>query len=200
MRGLETSSLQQLSKEIDVKYCSAFVKDPRSVLDLKDDTESWYEDITSRLKCERSDLQAETFSSNKVTKSVLGGWLETAVDLFDRNDSVIQHLLRVLYLSKMDLITSQQKIITLQEELLTVKNDQISSIKSAVQNTVHEELLTSKHELTEQTESIQFAVKNTVKSEMRSYSATVSATSSLELNEKSLKTAVRDAIEEEDKN
>ena len=67
------------------------------MLDLKDDSESWYEHITSQLKCGKSDLDAETFSSNKVIKSVLGGWLETAVDLFDRNDSVIQHLLPILY-------------------------------------------------------------------------------------------------------
>ena len=133
----------------------------------------------TRLKCERSDLEAETFNRNKVTKSVLGGWLETVIDLFDRNSSVIHHLLRVLYLSKIDLITSQQKVITLHEELLTEKNEQISSIKSGVQNTVQEEPSTSKHE---QIESIQSALKNTVQSEIRSYSAAVNYTKLLFLH------------------
>ena len=173
---MDTSSLLQLSNEIDQKYCSSFVKDPRSLEDLRADTESWYEEITSKLKCTKSDLDAASFNTNKVTKAILGEWMESVTDLLDRNDSVIQHLLRVLYLSKMELISSQQNVITLQKELLSSKNEQLQSIQSTVQNTVQ--------------------------SEIRSYSAVVTSnapTTPTALSESNVKSAVRDVIEREDR-
>ena len=144
--GLDTSSLLQLSNEIDEKYCSKLIKDPRSLQDLRDNTKSWYGEITARLKCEKSSLDADAFNSNKASKAVLGEWLENVTDLLDRTDSIVQHLLRVLYLSKIELISSQQNVIKLQEGLLKSKNEQLTSIQTSVQNTVQQEMLTANND------------------------------------------------------
>ena len=75
--------IRQLSNEIYEKYQSTFVKVPRSLQDLRDGTDSWYGEITARLKCEKSGLDIKVFHWNKVYKAVLGEWLEDVTDLLE---------------------------------------------------------------------------------------------------------------------
>lgn len=176
---MDSSSLYQLCKEIDQKYCSKMITDPRSLEDLRGDTRMWYDTITSSLKCSETDLNAETFNSKKVTKLVMGDWLETACDLLDRSETVIQHLLRVLYLSKLDLIDSQKSVIKLQEELKSKKPD--------------------KENEEDRTHSIQTVVKRTIQEEMRSYSDVVATRCQTAPAPTSIQCAVKEVIEQEDR-
>ena len=130
------------------------------------------------MKCQKHELTADVFNTNKAKKDVLSQWLETGVDLLNNHEIVVRHLLGIVDQSKTELIAAQQKVVKLQEDLLEKKNEQLVSLQSDIKTTV----------------------QDTVETEIRSYSSVVtSAPPSSPLCENNLKTAVRTAIEEEDR-
>ena len=103
--------------------------------------------------------------------------MESVVDLLERNEEIIMHMLGTVDKSKTEVITAQKKVIKLQEELSVKKNEEMKTLQSNVTSTV----------------------QNTVQHEIRSYSETVKkAPAKATLCEENLKTVVRNAIEEED--
>ena len=87
----ETDRELQLKQELDAKYCDQNIIDPNSLVDLGEDTRSWFSKITRQLNCENYELTADKFNSNKTRKETLGQWLEDVVDLLERSESVIMH-------------------------------------------------------------------------------------------------------------
>jgi hypothetical protein len=92
----ETDRELQLKRELDAKYCDPKIIDPNSLVDLGEDTRSWFSKITRQLNCENYELTADKFNSNKIKKETLGQWLEDVVDLLERSESVIMHMLGIV--------------------------------------------------------------------------------------------------------
>ena len=84
----ETDKEPQLKPELDhdAKYCDQKIIDPNSLVDLGEDTRSWFSKITCQLNCENYELTADKFNSNKTRKETLGQWLEDVVDLLERSE------------------------------------------------------------------------------------------------------------------
>ncbi len=59
------------------------IKDPRSLQDLRDDTDCWYDEMTYHLKCRKFELDSENLNTSKVRKEKLAGWLENTIELLD---------------------------------------------------------------------------------------------------------------------
>ena len=114
----ETDRELQLKQELDAKYCDQNIIDPNSLVDLGQDTRSWFSKITRQLNCENHELTADKFNSNKTRKETLGQWLEDVVDLLERSESVIMHMLGIVDKSKTEVIIAEQKVEKLPEELL----------------------------------------------------------------------------------
>ena len=112
----------ELKRELDSMYCNPDIIDPRSLVNLTEDSKSWFEDVTRKLKCAKHELIADRFNTNKIKKETLSECLEDVVDLLERNEAVIMHMLGIVDKSKTEVITAQQKVVKLQEELLTRKD------------------------------------------------------------------------------
>ena len=99
----------ELKRELDSTYCYPGIIDPRSLVDFGEDTETWFSVITDQLKCQKDEPTANAFNSSKVKKEMLGKWLENVVDLLERNEAIMMHLLGIVDKSKTDLIQPNRK-------------------------------------------------------------------------------------------
>ena len=170
----------RLREEIERKYCAenGWMIYQKSLKKLTKLRNSWYQEMTEHLSCQKSDLDPDIFNTRKTSKEVLGEWLSNADDLVDEYETVFQHLLSIVDKTKSELIVAQKKVVNLQEELLEKKNEELQSLKSNVES----------------------AVQSTVKDEIRSFSEVLkSAPKNTDLSEEKVKTAVRDVICEDDR-
>ena len=170
----------RLKEEIERKYCAenGWMIYQQSLKKLTKLRNSWYQEMTEHLSCQKSDLDPDIFNTRKTSKEVLGEWLSNADDLVDEYETVFQHLLSIVDKTKSELIVAQKKVVNLQEELLEKKNEELQSLKSNVES----------------------AVQSTVKDEIRSFSEVLkSAPKNTDLSEEKVKTAVRDVICEDDR-
>ena len=170
-----------MKEEIERKYCAEngwMIYQFKSLKKLTKLRNSWYQEMTEHLSCQKSDLNPDIFNTRKTSKEVLGEWLSNADDLVDEYETVFQHLLSIVDKTKSELIVAQKKVVNLQEELLEKKNLELQSLKSNVESTV----------------------QSTVKDEIRSFSEVLkSAPKNTDLSEEKVKTAVRDVISEDDR-
>ena len=170
----------RLKEEIEKKYCAenGWMIYQKSLTKLTRLRNSWYQDMTEHLSCQKSDLDPDIFKTRKTSKEVLGEWLSNADDLVDEYETVFKHLLSIVDKTKSELIVAQKKVVNLQEELLEKKNVELQSLKSNVESTV----------------------QSTVKDEIRSFSEVLkSAPKNTDLSEEKVKIAVRDVISEDDR-
>ena len=74
---VELAEELRLKEELDRKYCdeNGSMIYEKSLTNLDQNRDSWYREITERLSCQKSELDADVFNSRKTTKDVLSEWL-----------------------------------------------------------------------------------------------------------------------------
>ena len=112
-------------------------------------------------------------------KEVVCGWVMEAVNVIKNQNDLINHMKTIVEQFKTETLSDKAKIIRLQHKLLENKDEQIRSLESSVEKTVH----------------------STVEREIKSYSEAVSncSTSQPVVTPEKLKHAIKSAIKEEDR-
>ena len=82
-----------------------------------------------------SNLTTSTFMPPK--KEVVCNWLKEAVDIMLKQSAVVDQLKDIVEQFKTDTLADTGKIIKLQEKLLENKDEQIRTLESSVEKTVH---------------------------------------------------------------
>jgi hypothetical protein len=75
-----------------------------SLTKLRGARDSWYQEMTEHLSCQKCDLLADVFNTRKITKEVKGEWLSDADDLMDKYETLFAHLLSIVDKTKSELI------------------------------------------------------------------------------------------------
>lgn len=146
--------------------------------------ERWFAEVMKALKVEEENkLTTEKFSVQ--TKAVSSRWLADAQDIMFRQREMMDSMKQIIELMKSEALGDKEKVIGLQSELLErrdeqlkYKTEQMKSLQDAVQTTV----------------------KDTVKTEIRSYGDAVkkNLNSSTAIPPQTLKKVVRNVMEVED--
>ena len=139
---------------------------------------NWIEEVKRTLKLKDfSKATVATFMPPK--KETICRWALEAVDVITSQNEVISQLKDIVEAFKTDALVDKAKIVKLQDKLLENKDEQIKTLESAVEKTVH----------------------NTVEREIKSYSEVVSksSTEGPVVTPEHLKLAVKNAMKEEDR-
>ena len=141
----------------------------------------WIEEVKKKLKVECEDnLTQDKFNSSSITKVTLSCWLGTARDIMCQQAELMARQKEVIELMKTEALADKAAVIRLQTDLPQCKDNQLQSLRTAVETTV----------------------QTTMKEEIKSYSAAVAKTSISNapvFSTNSLKQVVKSAIEEEDR-
>ena len=141
-------------------------------------------------------LQKNSFVNISISKEALSGHLYEAVRIVNRQNKLIANLRGQAQVLKTEVIEYQESVIKLKDDLITTKDEQLRAFQSSVEDSVK-----SAVEVT-----VKNAVEDSVKTEFKSYSdvaktnlPTSNSGSSPLINETTLKTVIKNVVEEEDR-
>ena len=139
----------------------------------------WFDDAEKKLNVKsRSELTTTKFLTSRITKETMSYMLSDARDLLERQLDVMETFKDMIDLMKTEALIDKTKVIEAQEKLLECQDMRLNSVKLAVESTV----------------------QSSVQQEIKSYSeAVMKKSSETVVTEKSLKSVVRSAIEDEDR-
>ena len=139
----------------------------------------WLDDAEKKLNVNsRSELTSSKFLTSRITKETMSYMLSDARALLERQLDVMETFKDMIDLMKTEALIDKSKVIEAQEKLLECHDMQLKSVKLAVESTV----------------------QSSVQQEIKSYSeAVMKKSSETVVTEKSLKSVVRSAIEDEDR-
>ena len=139
----------------------------------------WLDDAEKKLNVNsRSELTSSKFLTSRITKETMSYMLSDARALLERQLDVMETFKDMIDLMKTEALIDKSKVIEAQEKLLECQDMQLKSVKLAVESTV----------------------QSSVQQEIKSYSeAVMKKSSETFVTEKSLKSVVRSAIEDEDR-
>ena len=139
----------------------------------------WLDDAEKKLNVNsRSELTSSKFLTSRITKETMSYMLSDARDLLERQLDVMETFKDMIDLMKTEALIDKSKVIEAQEKLLECHDMQLKSVKLAVESTV----------------------QSSVQQEIKSYSeAVMKKSNETVVTEKSLKSVVRSAIEDEDR-
>ena len=143
--------------------------------ELREVARIWLEDKLSIL-----DVAADRLAPAKckiLLKDELATWLSDSMTYVSKQNDMLSDLLKENRDLKSSLIKSQQSVIELQDELLTNKKDQLQSLQATVKT----------------------SVESSVKAGLDSYSTVVAKSQSQSIATDALKSAVKIAINEDDR-
>ena len=143
--------------------------------DVEGSSSRWFYNAQQKLNVNsRSELTSAKFLTSRITKETMSYMLHDARDLLERQLNVISTFKDIIDLMKTEALVDKTKVIKAQEKLLECQSEQLSGVKSAVQNSVQQEI--------------------------KLYSEAVAKKSSeTVVTQESLKGVVRSAIEDEDR-
>ena len=141
-------------------------------------------------------LGKKSFANISISKDSVSGHLYDAIMMVNRQNKLIANLRGQAQLLKTDVIEYQESVIKLKDDLITTKDEQLRAFQSSVEDSVK-----SAVEIT-----VKNAVEDSVKTEFKSYSdvaktnlPTSNSGSSPLINETTLKTVIKNVVEEEDR-
>ena len=143
-------------------------------------TEADYEKLSRamREKVHGSLSSSNFMKDSKITRQVMADWLERAAFIMNRQASLMRDYSGIIDLMKMEAIADKTKVVNAQEKLLELKDEQLNTLKTAVQSTV----------------------QTSVEKEMKQYSQVLTTKSSGSgVSHGALKSVVKSALKEEDR-
>ena len=137
----------------------------------------WFEDVQSKLKVDsKCGMTRGKFAVQN--KSVLSDWLEDACDVMKRQSGMMSKMQEMIELLKTEALADKAAVIRLQSEVIRSKEEQLKSLRAAVQTTV----------------------QDTVQTEMRTYGDVLkSSTSPAAISPATFKKVMKDIIKDEDR-
>ena len=149
---------------------------------MEREVQDYLEVFVEQLRTKSKNADIETVNQEmfkKMTKDALSEWMDDLWSLLNRYRSASKDARRALYEKQDELITSQHKLINLQSELMKKHEEELNSVKSAVESTI----------------------KSTVETEIKSYSDAVTKTQSRSvIKPENLNKLVKQVVELEDRN
>ena len=139
-----------------------------------------YEKLSYRMNKEvHGPLKSANFmKDSKITRQVMADWLQEAAFIMNLQASLMRDYSRIIDLMKIEAIADKTKVVNAQEKLLELKDEQLNTLKTAVQTTV----------------------QNSVEKEIKQYSQALTTNSSgTGVSHGALKNVVKSALKEEDR-
>ena len=143
-------------------------------------TEADYEKLSYMMKEKVNGFlsSANFMKDTKITRQVMADWLQEAAHIMNKQAHLMRDYQGIVDLMKIEAIADKTKVVNAQEKLLELKDEQLNTLKTAVQTTV----------------------QNSVEKEMKQYSqALTTKGSGTSVSHGALKSVVKSALKEEDR-
>jgi len=164
-----------MGEELNASYCRLQRFDLDGLEDVVGCQARWLEEVQQKLNWDGEEIETKKFAGQN--KPVLAEWLAEATDIMCRQRDYMSDMKEMIELLKTEAIGDKEAVIRLQNEVLQSKEEQLKSLRAAVQTTV----------------------QDTVQTEMRSYGEVLKSSTPAAISPATFKKVVKDVMKDEDR-